>query len=242
MDPTRSDDVTSESAPDSESSDDAALLSAWKGGDTRAGHDFYARHGPRIKRYFRRKVGAMEDVADLVQDTFLRCQRAKYRGEGAMGAYLLGIAHRVFMEFLRDRARYAHRMDDERLLEQPVADLIDDPEYLLVQAQEKRVLMKAMRRIPLRYQLVLEMSRWEELTQAEIAAILHRPAPTIGRWKSEAIVALEGVMLMLSNSLEIREATTMTIGDWRSWLHAHAREIQPSNKSTGKDACDDAGE
>jgi RNA polymerase sigma factor (sigma-70 family) len=232
--------VTSETSPNTDERDDDALLTAWKHGDTRAGRQFYARLGPRIKKYFRRRVCAAQDVADLVQETFLRCQQTEFRGEGSIIAFLLGIAYRVFLEFLRDRIRHRERMSDDQLLEQPVAAVLADPEYVLAQAQETRLLMKAMRRIPLRFQLVLEMSRWEELTQAEIAGILGCPAPTIGRWKSEAIAALEEMMLALANSPELREATTMTITDWRHWLRDHAGDVRPPKRGTLKGDCDDA--
>jgi RNA polymerase sigma-70 factor (ECF subfamily) len=230
--------VTHDTPRNADERDDLALLSAWQHGDARAGRRFYGRFGSRIRQYFRRRVDATQDVADLVQETFLRCQQTKFRGEGAISAFLLGIAYRVFMEFLRGRTRHTNRSSDDELLEQPVAAIFADPEYVLAQAQETRHLMKALRRIPLRYQLVLEMSRWEDLTQAEMAAILGRPAPTIGRWKSEAMEALEAMMTALASSPELREATTMTVADWRRWLHEHASDVRPPKGSNARSSDD----
>ncbi len=218
-DPIRSDDGERE---------DRLLLSAWMHGDTRAGRGFYARFGPAIKQYFRRRVCSIHDVADLVQETFLRCHTVNFRGEGSTRALLFGIAYRVFMEFLRSRVKERERRwRDDELLDQPLSVFTTDPEYVLKQKEETRLLMKAMRRIPLRYQLVLEMSRWEELTQAEIAAILKCPAPTVGRWKSEGIDALELQMKALSDSPTLHDATTMSITGWRGWLKARTDSARP---------------
>lgn len=198
----------------------AELLAAWQRGDVCAGRAFYARHASAVKHYFRRRVAATHDVADLVQDTFIRCQNVTYRGEGSMRALIFGIAFRIYHEYLRKVYRVRNvEVHDDDLLELSAADFESDPEYVLNQKQTKRLLMKAMRRIPHKYQMVLELSRWEGLTQAEIAGIMNRPAPTIGRMKGEAIDALERAMHALAKSPELHERTTMTVTSWRAWLH-----------------------
>lgn len=220
--------------------DTAHLLLSWQTGDAGSGKALYRNFGAAIKRYFRRRVSLIDDVADLVQETFLRCQTTVYRRDGSVRSLLFGIAHNVFLEYLRRRDRRGDERSYDDLLEQPIADFIPDPEYVLGQKQELRLLMKAMRRLPQRYQLVLELSRWEGLTQSEIATLLSRPgtpipASTIGRWKSEAVAALEAKMHELTTSSELRDATTMTIMTWRRWAVAESQRCDTNTRAaTGR--------
>ena len=188
------------------SDDDAHVLEAWQARDAGALEALYRRYGVPIKSYYRRRVASAQDVEDLVQETFIRSQRTTYTGRGSVRAFLLGIAYRVFLEYLRRRARKEEvHLQYNDISVDTETSIFDDPEYELGQKEEARLLMKAMRLLPLRYQLVLELSHWEGLTQAEIATILSSadstiPAATIGRWKSEALRALENTMMELSNA------------------------------------------
>jgi RNA polymerase sigma factor (sigma-70 family) len=200
---------------------DVSLLGAWQRGDRRAGLVLFRRYGSGIRRYFRKYVSSRQDVQDLVQETFLRCQKADYRQESSIRVFLFGIAHYVFLEYLRVRAKQQNRgHDDDYLLSCAPADLGCNPEDAVHLKQEMRVIMKAMRRLALHYQLVLELSLWEGLTQAEIGEVLARPGPTVGRWKQEALRALGQKVQTLVCSQELLKATTMTIASWREALRA----------------------
>lgn len=204
--------------PRSEAGDDARLLRGWQQGDAAAGDALYRRYKLVLVQYFRRQV-EVNDVADLVQETFLRCQKAVYREEGSVRGFLFGVAYRLRHEHWR-RCHRQVWVSDEDLLERSCAEFDDDPEYVMIQDQDVRVLMKAMRRIPKKYQLVLEKGLWCELTQREIAAILVKPEGTIRRWTQEAERALEAKVEELATSPELREATTMTLASWRRWIGA----------------------
>lgn len=216
------------------------LVSRWQAGEARAGEALYERYGSAIKRYFRRHVSQVEDIADLVQETFLRLRTVNYRGEGTIRGLLFGIAHNVFLEYLRRRNRQAEeRALRGDILEWPAADYErNDPEYRLAQKDETRLIMKAMRRISLRYQIVLELSGWEGLKQAEIAAVLSKPgAPvpssTIGRWKSEALAALAAKVRELADSPELGEATTMTLSRWRRSILDRSANFDAAARAQG---------
>lgn len=194
--------------------EDARFLAAWQHGDARAGAALYARHSVMLVQYFRRHVPP-GDVEDLMQETFLRCQRTHYRGEGSVRAFLYGVAYWLRREHWRSCNRHVVASSDE-LFERACAEFEDDPEYVLCQAQELRTLMKALRRIPHKYQVVLEKRCWCGLTQREIAGLLNKPEPTIRRWAQEALDALEVKLGELSTSRELRDSTTMTLASWRA--------------------------
>lgn len=219
------------SLPDLSPHEALKLFAAWKAGDAAAGRSFYERSAGPIKRYFRLRLNGLQDISDLTQETFLRAQRTEFRGEGSVRGFLFGIACRVFLEHLRRRYHERLHQGSEEQLSPAAADLEDDPEYMLRQSEERRLLMKALRRIPLRYQLVIEMSMWGELTQAQIARELGCPAPTVGRWKSEAFDALETRMNLLDGSEDARKATTETLKIWRRRMQA---EVGPFAEGRGR--------
>lgn len=212
--------------------EDARLLAAWRAGDANAGHAFYERFSERLRGFFRVNLSDGGQVADLVHETFLRCFQANYQEKGTVRAFLFGIARNVFLEHLRALRRTANAPDEE-LQDLVPADLSDDPEYVLDRCLEDRLMLKALRRIPLRLQLVLVLSLWEELTQAQIAEIFARPGQTIpgvtiGHWRQAAINALGIKMSELSTSPELHAITSMTITALRKWALAEAETFDPT--------------
>src|SRR6185436_6575853 len=70
---------------------DAELLSAWRGGDEKAGAELFERHFEALFRFFRNKAG--DQAEDLVQETFLACLSGPaFRGEASFRTYLFTVA------------------------------------------------------------------------------------------------------------------------------------------------------
>ena len=65
--------------------------------------ELYREHELRVFNYFRRMVSQRETAADLTQETFLRALRGahRFRGESSVTTWLLGIARRVYLEWVR---------------------------------------------------------------------------------------------------------------------------------------------
>ena len=83
--------------------DDQALLEAWRGGDEHAGRELVERHLPAVYRFFANKLG--RDVDDLVQQTFLALIEGRDRVREAAGfrGFLFGIARNKLLKHFRDR-------------------------------------------------------------------------------------------------------------------------------------------
>jgi len=143
-------------------STDAELLDAWRAGDARAGRVLVERHFHAIYRFFHNKVSA--GAEDLVQQTFLACTqgRDRFRGESTFRGWLFGIAHNV----LRMHIRAKHGDTDTTYAS--ACDLGPSPSSVLVAKAEERLMLEALRRIALDYQIALELYFWEHLTGAEI--------------------------------------------------------------------------
>lgn len=194
--------------------DDHALLRAWQAGDRQAGGALFERHAPAVIRFFRSKVD--RDVDDLVQDTFLACVRGAdgYRGEAPFRAFLLGIARHKLHDHVARRAR--HPFDPE------TASAIDggaSPHSALARAQEHRLLLRALRSIPLEQQLTLELFYWEGMAGEEIAVVTGVSPHTVRSRLVRARAALEAAVRALAES---PEALASTVSDLDGWARSLA--------------------
>ena len=149
--------------------DDNALLDAWRGGDKRAGSALFARHYTLVHRFFRSKVDAPQ-LGDLIQNTFLACVegRERYQGSGRFHSYLLGIAYRLLCRHYRASRRERARFDFTTM---SACDLAPSPSQVMVARGEQRLLLAALRRIPVDHQVMLELFYWEGFTAAASAEV-----------------------------------------------------------------------
>jgi RNA polymerase sigma-70 factor (ECF subfamily) len=155
---------------------DGELLTRWRDGDKRAGELLASRYFLAIRGYFLNKAPA--DHEDLVQKTFERLlqKRDRFRGESSFRVFLFGIARMILLEHLRGKQR------DQRIdpMEQSVADLQGGRmSSLLAHRETHRMLLDALRELPLGDQELLELYYWEKLTAREIGQLQAHPEATI---------------------------------------------------------------
>jgi RNA polymerase sigma factor (sigma-70 family) len=129
---------------------------------------FFEQHAPAVIRFFRGLVQA-DDVADLVQETFARWleSRNRMQPETEARAFVLGIARNVFYEYVRklDRERRFDREVESMAAVQP------GPSTIAAHRREHRMLAKALRRLPVELQVIVQLHYWDKLTAVELAAI-----------------------------------------------------------------------
>lgn len=202
---------------------DLALLDAWRGGDRRAGSALFLRHYTLVNRFFRSKANAA-DVADLIQSTFVACIEGKdrYEGTGAFKSYLLGIAFRRLCRHYRSAQRFAARVDFASV---SACDLAPSPSQLVAARQEQRLILAALRRIPLAHQVLLELIFWEDFTAADAAAVLEIPLGTAKSRIRRAQQLLREQLAALADS-PAQLATTMTqLDDWARGLREQVGQL-----------------
>jgi RNA polymerase sigma-70 factor (ECF subfamily) len=203
--------VVSEPAPT-----DLELAQRWGDGDERAGRLLFERHFDAIYRFFRNKIGDHAD--DLVQQTFLGVVRGKdrFRGDSSFRTYLFRIARNRLYTHLRDRGR---RPGHDEFGEASVADLgMPSPTAAIAQRQEHRILLKAMRRLPVDLQVALELHYWERLTVREIAIITETPEGTIKRRLQRARAKLDELVLTMGDDQAVLRSTVDNFGQWAGEL------------------------
>jgi RNA polymerase sigma factor (sigma-70 family) len=200
--------------------DDAELFDRWAAGDREAGDRLLRRHFPTVFKFLRNKVTS--GVEDVIQATFLACVQAKdrFRRESSFRAFLLGLARLELFGYYRR----THR--DERIDGGVTAlrDLGESPTAALVQREEQRVLLEAMRRIPIDLQIVLELFYWEKLNSTELGVVLDIPAPTVRSRLRRAKAALLEKITEVTTDATVRENLLTDFDAWASSLRKHGEE------------------
>jgi RNA polymerase sigma factor (sigma-70 family) len=154
---------------------DFELLDAWGGGNLHAGRALFERHFDVVHHFLRTKVDAF--VEDLVQDTWLACveSRSRFRRTASFRTYLLQTARFQLYAYYRERGR----REEIGLTESSVVDPATSPSRLAAQREDERLLLEALRRIPIEQRTVIELSFWKELSGPEIAEALGISEPTV---------------------------------------------------------------
>jgi RNA polymerase sigma-70 factor (ECF subfamily) len=195
---------------------DGELLEAWRGGSTYAGDQLFRRHYDPIYRFFARKV-RLDDVEELVQATFLALVEGqeRYRGEASARTFLFAIARNVLLGYFR--RRNPELLPDPT--QQSLADLLSpSPTQALSLKRNNRILLEALRRIPLDLQIAIELRYWEELDAPEIAAILEIPLGTTWSRIRRGLEKLREEVEKLAISPEALKTTLSDLNQWAKQL------------------------
>lgn len=191
---------------------DAELLQAWRDGDERAGRQLFERHFTSVFRFFRSKI---EDAAeDLTQQTFMGCLKGKdrFRGDSSFRTYLFTIARNRLYTHLRDRQRRDKVIEFGTM---SVADLgAASPTRVVAAKAEQRVLLKALRQLPVEMQVAMELHYWEDMSVREIAVITETPEGTIKRRLQRGRSRLDELIAELSESEAIARSTVDNFSAW----------------------------
>jgi RNA polymerase sigma-70 factor (ECF subfamily) len=190
---------------------DEELLLQWREGDTRSGEALFDRYYGPVSRFFANKVQRERD--DLVQATFSACLEKVdgLRTASSFRSFLFGIARFELLHHYRRKTKQGVSLDTER---DSVCDLDPSPSLVVAKRQEQRLLLEALRRIPLQLQIVLELSYWEQLTSAEVAEIIDVPVGTVKSRLRRARERLEAAMAEVSESPALLASTTANLDAW----------------------------
>lgn len=196
--------------------EDWELLDAWQAGDGAAGQALVARYLGLLTRFFHNKVSNPEDAADLISETLLACTQGKerVRDGSAFRSFLFAAAMNMLRRYYRKGVKRGRELDD-------FADIcVGDAAHprslnsLVSLEQESKLLVRALRRIPLDQQIVLELSYFESISGADIAELLGVPQPTVYTRLRRGKERLRVVMLELAESAEVANSTMMGLQTW----------------------------
>lgn len=196
--------------------EELSLLEAWGEGDSQAGNELFGRYFDNLYRFFGSKVS--DGVDDLIQQTFEQCVR--YRGTVSQAvsfrAYLFTIARRVLYQQIRKLA--AGGLEHAEVSVSRICDLAASVPTVFAEREEQRLLLDALRAIPLEEQILLELHYWEQMSTREIAAALELPQGTIKSRVRRARQRLGDVMTKLSASSALIKSTAGDLDGWAASL------------------------
>lgn len=197
---------------------DVELLRAWRSGDNEAGNELVRRNFMSVYRFFVNK--ASDDVDDLIQRTFLACVegRDRLREDASLKAYILGIARNQLLMHMRRRERRETSYEPDDM---SVAAVYGSPSRVLADREEERLLLQALRQIPLDLQTIVELYYWEQLPVGEIALILEVPAGTVKSRLFRARDALREALAAMDVPARLQSTTIDGLEHWARALRAN---------------------
>lgn len=159
-------------------------------GDSDAFGRLYERYVERIFNYVYYRTGNQHDAEDLTARVFQRAMNhiRNYTDRGVpFSAWLYRIAHNLVANWHRDRSRKQEvPIDDIPILPSKG----DHPERNLVRSQEEESLLRMIRKLPPERQNLLILKFVENLSNAEIGAIMNRSEGAVKSLYHRTLLAL----------------------------------------------------
>jgi len=128
------------------------------------------------------------DAEDIVQEAYLRAFKFfdGFHGEDAR-AWLLAVVRNTTYTWLQQRREHSldtpfeedlHSPDESRSVD-ALGQLNSDPESILAQRDDRRLLNRALEQLPVEFREVLVLRELEDLSYKEIASIASIPIGTV---------------------------------------------------------------
>ena len=147
---------------------------AWQGGDEAAFERLVEAYSERLYSLFTRFLGPVSEREDLVQETFLRVLRARdaYQPSARFSTWLYRIAFNLAVN-RSQRVRPEASLDEGPRSEVLVRDVdAPDPSAGLEREDVVQAVREAIAALPQTQRMALVQARYEELSLAEIAAVM----------------------------------------------------------------------
>jgi len=172
---------------------DDVLISQALAGKKSAWVALVKRYEKGIYNYALRMVNNHADAMDLMQDVFVALYRNlhTFRAESPFKGWLFKIAHYRCIEYYRKK-RPMQSLDDTP--EQIDEESNDCPEQELFAKQQSSVLIKIIKKLPIKQKLVVELKFFQECTFDDIAQQLGISTNTA---KSQLYSALDKLKVFL---------------------------------------------
>lgn len=179
--------------------DDAALVTAAKGGDRRALDQLLRNHYDRVFAVCRHMLGNQADAADAAQNAMISAVRglARFDGNAAFGTWIYRIATNAALDELRRRARRPVLLDqratgDTDIVTDRIVDGAAGDAYGTV--DDRMMLGPALESIRDDYRAAVVLRDVADLDYAEIAEVLGIPPGTVRSRIARGRAALAGAL------------------------------------------------
>jgi RNA polymerase sigma-70 factor (ECF subfamily) len=160
--------------------DDRGLVDAVLAGERDAFRILVEREQVAVFRVCLRILGRPHDAEDVAQESFVMAYRSigTYRGDGALGGWLMRIATRQAFRRLGQR-RDMSELPAELPAELPMGSPGSDPLAVTLTGERQREVRLAVAALREPYREVVALRYFGELSLAEIASVTRRPLNTV---------------------------------------------------------------
>jgi RNA polymerase sigma-70 factor (ECF subfamily) len=148
---------------------DQATMAAVATGDDRAFARLAAEETPRLLRFARTLLSGSAEAEEVVQEALLRLwrQAETWQATGRVSTWLHQVTYRLCIDIIR-RRQAAVPIDSDTELE----DEIPAPDAGLMRADDVRAVRAALAALPERQRTALVLFHFQEMGQAEAAAVM----------------------------------------------------------------------
>ena len=170
---------------------DADLIRQIAGGDQDALRELYAIYGQRLYAYAMRLTGDPATAEEAVQESLIAVWQGagRFRGQGRVIAWLLGIVHYKALNLVRGR-----QMDVlEEGPEEP-ADRGPLPDEQAARSEQRRMISSGLKHLSLEHRMVLELVFYQGLSLSEVAEVCGCPVGTVKSRLNYAKNSLRGTL------------------------------------------------
>jgi RNA polymerase sigma-70 factor (ECF subfamily) len=170
------------------------LVAQAQAGDEQCAGEIFDRYRQAIYRFFTYRVGSREDAEDLTQTTFLEMVMSlhRYRPQpnASFSSWLFRIARHRLIDYYR-RKKTTVQLDglsatDHPTLQNEMSEPVVDTRIQIIRAQ--------MRRLPEKYQTILQLTLVEDLSLHEVAIIMEISDLHARVLKHRALKKIKGLM------------------------------------------------
>jgi RNA polymerase sigma-70 factor, ECF subfamily len=152
--------------------EDTEVVAAMLRGDRKATAAFVSRCADEVYSYVRSRLAPRYDqVDDLVQEVFLAGWQSltRYRGEGALLGWIMGIARHKVEDYYRRCLRVNESLDEEAAPALEGLARLPDVEDGIDRDKLRQKMQRVLRQLPEPYRLALVWRYWERASAREMA-------------------------------------------------------------------------
>lgn len=148
----------------------------------------YERYFPKIYAYIFRRLGDRDMTEDVVSVTFekvfLHLEKFKPGGGGTFQAWVYRIASNAVIDHVR-KEKHTVPVDPQELPEEihPQTDGVHD----MIKLEDSEAVHRAIKKLPDRYQEVIQLKYFSELSNIEVAEVLNLSPNNVGVLLSRAL-------------------------------------------------------
>jgi RNA polymerase sigma-70 factor (ECF subfamily) len=167
-------------------SEDMRLIKQALGGKQDAYERLVKKYSGYTRNLIYRMITNREDVEDLTQEAFIKAFNSldKFDSQFAFSTWLYKIATNNCIDYIRKRKLNTYSIDkdistddDDMKFEIPDSNYLPDKD--IIDDERKKIIAKAIDKLPLRYKKVILMRHKDDMEYEEIAKKLKLPIGTV---------------------------------------------------------------